>query len=146
LEHNPSNAVEPYVRVVEDRYRVTFDELLNVKIEPLTERCKRRFDRKGPPGYVLDYVANKRRYLGYVYVIHFDIPYKHAKHYMGFTKNVPLRMLRHQAGRGATLMRVIEEAGIDWQLAKVMVGDRREERRLKKHSSTRYCPICKELP
>jgi predicted GIY-YIG superfamily endonuclease len=139
--------VDPYIREIEGRYRVTFDELLNVHIEPLTARTALRFDKYGPPMYIREYIANKRRYMGYVYVIHFDMPYKHARHYMGFTKDVPLRMLRHKAGRGANLMRVIEAAGITWTLSKVMVGDRREERRLKgSHGSARYCPICRNDP
>lgn len=82
-------------------------------------------------------------YMGLLYVIHFDRPYKHAKHYLGFTRDLDQRLLKHNAGNGARLMQVIKEAGITYTVHVIGYGDRYEERRLKKHSSTRYCPRCK---
>ena len=38
---------------------------------------------------------------GTIYLIHFDTPYRHARHYMGFTTNLPQRIKRHKAGRGS---------------------------------------------
>jgi hypothetical protein len=94
------------------------------------------------PKYVRDYCYIKTKHVGWIYLIHFDEPYKHAKHYLGFTKNLDLRMLRHASGTGARLMQVVEDAGIDWRISRVWFGDRYLERQLKGHSSTRYCPIC----
>jgi predicted GIY-YIG superfamily endonuclease len=137
--------IEPYKIRIDDRYEVTFDELLNVKVEALTERCKQRLPKFGPPMYVREEISKKRQHMGYLYLIHFDIPYKHAKHYLGFSKDIPARLIRHQAGRGSNLMRVIEEAGIPWKVTRIWVGDRYLERKFKKHSSTRYCPVCRRI-
>lgn len=109
---------------------------------PATFLTKRRLLKNGPPKYLKDYINRKERYMGWVYLIHFDRPYKHAKHYIGFTKNVELRMLRHEAGRGSRLMQVITEAGIGWKIDRVWYADRYFERKLKNHSATRYCTTC----
>lgn len=111
-------------------------------VVPKTERCKKRLRRHGRPQYVKEFIERKQRYNGWVYLIHFDRPYKHARHYLGFTRDIPLRELRHRAGNGARLMQVVNEAGIGWKVVRVWYGDRYLERRLKKHSGTRYCPIC----
>jgi len=56
--------------------------------------------------------------LGVVYMLHFDRPYKHARHYVGWTaRNVKRRLAEHEAGRGARLLSVVRAAGIGWQLA-----------------------------
>lgn len=112
-------------------------------VVPKTLRTKKRLERFGQPAYLKKFIARKRRYNGWVYLIHFDKPYKHAKHYLGFTRDIPLRELRHRAGNGANIMRVVNEAGIGWKVVRVWYGDRYLERKLKAHSGTRYCPICK---
>lgn len=79
----------------------------------------------------------------YVYLLHFDKPYRHARHYIGYTTNLDQRLAMHAAGRGARLMTVIHAAGIHWTVAWVRVGDRELERRLKnRHGAARFCPIC----
>jgi hypothetical protein len=81
-----------------------------------------------------------------VYLLHFSEPYHHAKHYLGFAEDsIASRIERHKAGQGANLTRVVTEAGIDLQLARVWPdADRHEERRLKNMKSTpQYCPICR---
>ena len=81
-----------------------------------------------------------------VYLIHFDTPYKHARHYIGYAKSdVTGRIDEHRRGAGARLMQVIVQAGITFRLAKVWSkGTRRFERQLKnRHGASRYCPICK---
>lgn len=83
--------------------------------------------------------------MGYVYVIHFDEPYKHAKHYTGYAENdVDERIIKHDAGKGANLMRVVTEAGIGFKIAKVYYNvDRKFERRLKNRGgASKHCPIC----
>lgn len=78
-----------------------------------------------------------------VYLIHFNTPYKHAKHYLGSADNLEERLDRHQKGNGARLMQVITEADITWRLARTWPGGRPEERRLKQQkNSPRMCPIC----
>jgi len=82
-----------------------------------------------------------------VYLLHFDRPYKHAKHYTGYSKHPKIRIDLHRRGIGANLMNVIFEAGIGFQVAKIWYrgGTRKMERRLKNSGgASRYCPICKK--
>jgi predicted GIY-YIG superfamily endonuclease len=82
--------------------------------------------------------------MGVVYLIHFDEPFQHARHYLGYTKNLDTRLAAHRAGSGARLMKVISEQGISWQLARTWRGNRTLERRLKNwHNSAQLCPICR---
>jgi hypothetical protein len=88
--------------------------------------------------------ARRRDVLGTVYLIHFESPFKHAKHHLGWTEGpLELRLGDHRTGRGARLMKVVTAAGVDWRLARTWPDATRTfERRLKKHSGTRYCPVC----
>lgn len=81
----------------------------------------------------------------YVYLLHFDQPYKHATHYLGYTSRDDLaaRLTEHENGRGARLLEVIRDAGITWRLARVWQGDRVVERAHKRSGKARYCPICR---
>ena len=38
---------------------------------------------------------------GVVYLVHFTEPYRHARHYTGWTADLESRLAEHQAGRGA---------------------------------------------
>lgn len=79
-----------------------------------------------------------------VYLIHFSEPYKHAKHYLGSTDDLPGRLTAHRKGYGSRLMEVVTEAGIEWQVVRTWKGGRELERRLKRrHGSPRLCPICR---
>lgn len=78
-----------------------------------------------------------------VYLLHFNRPYRHARHYIGFTTNLDKRITDHLCGMGARLMEVITGAGIEWKLARTWQGDRRLERRLKEwHNAALLCPLC----
>src|SRR5262245_47856496 len=78
-----------------------------------------------------------------IYLLHFDKPLKHAKHYIGLADDLDARLERHRAGHGARLMAVVSAAGIGWQLARTWQGDRKLERKLKRlHATPRLCPIC----
>jgi hypothetical protein len=82
---------------------------------------------------------------GTIYLIHFDRAYQHATHYLGWTGVGKLedRLAAHRAGRGARLMEVVKNAGIDWKLARTWQGDRNRERQLKRQGGkSRLCPIC----
>jgi predicted GIY-YIG superfamily endonuclease len=82
-----------------------------------------------------------------VYLLHFDRPFGHARHYIGFSRSetsMEMRLKHHRAGTGARLLAVATAAGVTWSLARVWPdGDRNFERSLKSHSGTRYCPICR---
>lgn len=82
-----------------------------------------------------------------VYILHFNVPLKHAKHYVGFSNDVDTRIQEHREGRSrARIMEVLAERKIDFVLARVFEGEGKAfERQLKKRKNTpKYCPICKE--
>jgi len=84
---------------------------------------------------------------GTVYLIHFDVAYKHARHYLGWTLDLLARLQAHRDGRGARLMEVITKAGITWQLARTWPGGRDRERAIKnRHEAPRLCPFCTPDP
>ncbi|WP_280254949.1 hypothetical protein [Nocardia wallacei] len=84
---------------------------------------------------------------GTVYLLHFDRPYRHAKHYTGWTADLDARLAEHRAGRGARLLAVIGGAGIGWQLARTWDGTRQRERQLKRTGgASRRCPMCGVTP
>lgn len=79
-----------------------------------------------------------------VYLLHFDRPYKHARHYLGYAENLERRLRQHRKGTGARLMEVIRGAGIDFKCVRVWDdGTRSMERKLKKwKKSSQLCPCC----
>lgn len=82
--------------------------------------------------------------VGTVYLLHFDRPYHHARHYLGWTTNLDARLAAHTAGHGARLLHVITRAGIGWTLARTWTGTRTRERQLTNQgSATRHCPLCR---
>jgi predicted GIY-YIG superfamily endonuclease len=83
-----------------------------------------------------------------VYLIHFDQPYKHARHYLGYTEStvtLAARVKHHLAGRGSRLMDVVTRAGIKWSVVRTWPqADRNFERKLKNWKKTsRLCPVCR---
>ncbi len=81
--------------------------------------------------------------VGIIYLLHFSEPYKHAKHYTGWTADLSARLAKHAAGEGARLLEVVGQAGISWELARTWEGPRSRERQLKQHGASRRCPLCK---
>lgn len=79
-----------------------------------------------------------------VYLLHFDTPYKHARHYLGYSSNVERRLAEHQGGHGVPLTRAAVQAQISLQLARLWEdGDRTLEKRLRnRKKNPRLCPIC----
>jgi predicted GIY-YIG superfamily endonuclease len=80
-----------------------------------------------------------------IYLLHFDQPYRHAQHYLGYADNIERRIAEHRAGRGAKLTAAVVAAGIEFRVVRTWPGDREEERRLKGKRSKRValrCPVC----
>jgi predicted GIY-YIG superfamily endonuclease len=77
-----------------------------------------------------------------VYLLHFDVPFKHARHYMGSTGDLEARLAEHASGRGARLLFWVHRAGIGWTLSRTWEGGRVRERQLKARGHGRHCPIC----
>jgi predicted GIY-YIG superfamily endonuclease len=83
--------------------------------------------------------------LGIVYLIHFARPYRHARHYTGWTGNLPRRLAEHATGEGARLLAVITDAGIGWTLARIWPNATRTYERCLKNQggASRRCPLCR---
>jgi hypothetical protein len=86
----------------------------------------------------------------YCYLLHFDRPYYHARHYLGLTGCLEKRLELHRHGTSrACLMGAVHDAGIGLQLARLWpVSDYEDghklERSLKdRHNGPRLCPICR---
>jgi predicted GIY-YIG superfamily endonuclease len=91
--------------------------------------------------------TERRARLGIVYLLHFDRPYRHARHYTGWTTDLDARLAAHIVGAGARLIQVIEQAGIGWTLARTWPGTRKTERALKRQGgASRRCPLCGITP
>lgn len=80
-----------------------------------------------------------------VYLLHFEQPYKHARHYVGTSRADRLaeRLHEHRTGAGARLVAVAQAAGIDFRLVRVWAGARARERQIKQNGATRRCPACR---
>jgi hypothetical protein len=82
---------------------------------------------------------------GTIYLLHFDEPFGHARHYLGWAKTLEHRLAVHGKAHGSALMRAVAAAGIGWRLARTWPGDRHRERQLKNQGSrARLCPICRD--
>lgn len=84
-----------------------------------------------------------------IYILHIDPPLKHARHYVGWTKDddVTRRVSEHlnQSGRRPSkLIGAALRAGRTVTLAGTLEGDRDFERQLKNRGgAASYCPVCK---
>lgn len=83
-----------------------------------------------------------------LYLLHFEEPYKHAKHYLGVAKNgIDRRLEEHRSGHGANLTRVLKRNGIGFILAKTWLQvPRMSENKIKGRGLSIYCPICSNKP
>lgn len=84
--------------------------------------------------------------LGTVYLLHFDPPYRHARHYIGWALSPARRFEEHRSGNGSPLVKAAVQAGCEVRLVRTWDAvDRHFERRLKNQkNSSRFCPLCKE--
>ena len=82
-----------------------------------------------------------------VYILHFDKPFHHARHYVGYTgrADVKERFEEHFTPKGNPLVRAAHKAGIKIIVTRTMKGDRSLERQIKDtHNTSRFCPCCKK--
>ncbi len=85
-----------------------------------------------------------------VYLICFDRPFKHARHYIGYCNDgeeaLESRIDRHRRGDGSRLLRAVTAAGIGWKVVRTWPdGDRNFERKLKnRKKASELCPVCRE--
>ena len=85
--------------------------------------------------------------LGVIYMLHFEQPYRHARHYVGWTEDLLDRLEAHSTGHGARLIAVIWAAGIGFTAIRISEGTRTTERAIKNAGgATRYCPACVAHP
>jgi hypothetical protein len=94
-----------------------------------------------------EFYSDDPKHPGFIYLLHFKEPFGHARHYMGYASRTTLasRIGAHGTSSGSNLMRYVAEAGIEWVVARVYVGSRDEERRLKDVGGRRSkCPVCSE--
>lgn len=80
-----------------------------------------------------------------VYLLHFKRPLCHAKHYLGSTSNLEMRINAHNHGGGSRITQAAHDLGIEFELVRTWPkGGRRLERKLKnQHNGARLCPKCK---
>jgi predicted GIY-YIG superfamily endonuclease len=84
--------------------------------------------------------------IGTIYLIHFDHPVAHARHYLGWTSDLPERLRVHLAGQGSPLIRAASHGGAV-RLVRTWVGTRSDERKMhSRHENPRMCPVCQGTP
>ena len=81
-----------------------------------------------------------------VYLIHLEIKFKHAQHYIGFAydRNFDKRIKHHKNDTGSAFLRAVNKAGISWVIARTWPdADGDFERKIKNwNKSSQLCPIC----
>ena len=85
--------------------------------------------------------------VGNIYLLHFERPYLHAGHYLGWTEGpIQERIARHVSGHGSPLVACVVRLGIKVLLSRSWFNvTRKKERSLKNIGGLRrQCPICKE--
>lgn len=84
-----------------------------------------------------------------VYIIHFDEPLSHARHYVGYCSDkegaLGERMCQHFQKKGAKILKACREKGIHFEVVRTLPGGRDRERRIKSQKNTwRLCPVCRK--
>ena len=83
-----------------------------------------------------------------MYLLHFERPYHHARHYVGVALDgdAQRRLEEHLSGHGSPLVRAVVAAGIRVDLVLTASGDRGLERRWhNRHGhGAALCPRCRQ--
>lgn len=82
-----------------------------------------------------------------VYILHYDKPLKHARHYVGATRDLEARMEKHRQGHStARITAAFHDQGSTFVVARTWITEQafQLERWIKKHYHhvPRLCPIC----
>lgn len=94
--------------------------------------------KQGTPGS-----GTEKGAVGTIYLVHFERPYQHARHYVGWSSQMERRHKDHANGNGSKLLAAVRAAGIPWVIARTWQGTRTEERRIHSaRANCRKCPIC----
>lgn len=83
--------------------------------------------------------------MSHVYLLHFDPPFRHAGHYVGYTSrdDVGERFAEHASGRGARMVKFAVAAGCQIKLARIWRDvPRKHELKIKGRSVRPLCPLC----
>lgn len=96
------------------------------------------------PEALAEELTQTENVLGTIYLLHFERPFKHARHYLGWATQLEERLWHHKNGTGANLLKHVRAAGISWTLVRTWENaDRNEERRIKNMGGlARVCPDC----
>jgi hypothetical protein len=80
-----------------------------------------------------------------LYLLHFDPPLHHARHYLGYSTDSAKRIAAHLAGHGSPLVRAALAHGCTVTLVRTWSdGTRTLERRLKnRKNGPQLCPVCR---
>ncbi len=82
--------------------------------------------------------------IGSVYLVHLNRALHGARHYLGFSTNIPQRLAAHKAGRGSPLLGAATKKGINWRLVRSW---RKRDGYFEQDLKRRYaladlCPVC----
>ncbi len=77
-----------------------------------------------------------------IYLLHFDRPFSHARHYMGSAEDLDVRLAEHAAGAGARLLWVGPAGRDQLDPGEDLVGRSPVRAQLKARGHARHCPIC----
>ncbi len=79
-----------------------------------------------------------------LYLLHFDPPYRHAGHYLGYTQDILKRFRLHLDGRGSPLVKAAVKSGSKIVLVRIWAEDGNAEQEIKRvvGSRARLCPLC----
>jgi predicted GIY-YIG superfamily endonuclease len=79
-----------------------------------------------------------------LYLLHFDPPYRHARHYLGYTEDLVTRFALHLKGRGSPLVKAAVQNKSRITLVRIWAGDGNAEQEIKRvvGSRGRLCPVC----
>lgn len=109
----------------------------------MLERAERQVIRDARMIQSTDEQRASRR-VGVLYLLHFDRPLHHARHYLGFCSSyegLESRFSYHASGSGSRLLRAVGRNG--WHVVRLWKGSRDDERRLKRRKeSPALCPEC----
>lgn len=83
--------------------------------------------------------------MGFIYLLHFNQPLKHAKHYLGYSENNPEERIElHRQGKSKVrIMEVLFKANISFSVVSIWTDkSRTDERKMKGRGKSSICETC----